>query len=418
MSAPRPVQDWRALLVVYAVTALIESAGVSQVFAFLPLRLHEIGLPDAEVASFTGIFTALIFVFGIFLVPFWGVWADKYSRRAVIVRSAVVEVVVFAGVAIANEPWQLAAALLLTGLQLGNTGVMLAALRDVSPTNRIGTVSAVFGATGPVGFALGPVIGGFMVDALHLPLTSVFWAGAALSAGVVVLLMTASAEVRPSVVPAGRSLDLAASAVRGVVTDPQVRRLFVIFGVAILGSLMTRPYLPILVQRLVGTGPGLASAIGLVVGTAGIVGALASPGAGPLGDRLGLRRVLAGTLLVGGISVAPMPLAPGIAALAALAVVYAAPTAGVQAMVFALLAVETPPERRSATLNLVLLPLYVAGIIGPSVAAGFAATAGVPAIYPAAGVVMVVSALVLAGLLSRQAGRDTARPSGPRSPAS
>src|SRR6185437_3716351 len=98
----RPVQDWRALLAIYAVTALIESTGVSQVFAFLPLRLHQMGLRDAEVASFTGIFTALIFVFGIFLVPFWGVWADKYSRRAVIVRSGLVEMVVFAGVALAR----------------------------------------------------------------------------------------------------------------------------------------------------------------------------------------------------------------------------------------------------------------------------------------------------------------------------
>src|SRR5690242_14865219 len=138
----RPVQDWRALLAIYAVTALIESTGVSQVFAFLPLRLHQMGLRDAEVASFTGIFTALIFVFGIFLVPFWGVWADKYSRRAVIVRSALVEMVVFAGVALAREPWQLAAALLLTGLQLGNTGVMLAALRDVRPSPRSGNISA------------------------------------------------------------------------------------------------------------------------------------------------------------------------------------------------------------------------------------------------------------------------------------
>jgi DHA1 family multidrug resistance protein-like MFS transporter len=175
--AQRPVQDWRALLAIYAITALIESTGVSQVFAFLPLRLHQIGLPDAEVASFTGIFTALIFVFGIFLVPFWGVWADKYSRRAVIVRSALVEMVVFAGVALAREPWQLAVALLMTGLQLGNTGVMLAALRDVSPTHRIGTVSATFGATGPLGFALGPIVGGFMVDGLHLPLVSVSGSG-------------------------------------------------------------------------------------------------------------------------------------------------------------------------------------------------------------------------------------------------
>jgi DHA1 family multidrug resistance protein-like MFS transporter len=418
LSERRPVQDWRALLAVYAVTALIESTGVSQVFAFLPLRLHQIGLPDREVASFTGIFTALIFVFGIFLVPFWGVWADKYSRRAVIVRSALVEMVVFAGVALAREPWQLAAALLLTGLQLGNTGVMLAALRDVSPTHRIGTVSAAFGATGPVGFALGPIIGGFMVDALHLPLTSVFWLGAALSAASVVLLLTASAEVRPAIVPSGRSIDLALSAVRSVVSDAQVRRLFLIFGVAILGSLMARPYLPILVQRIVGSGPGWASAVGLVVGTAALVGALVSPAAGPLGDRFGLRRVLVGTLLIGGISLAPMPLAPSVVALAALAVVFAAANAGVQAMVFALVAVETPPERRSATLNLVLLPLYVAGIVGPSLAAGFAVIAGVPAIYPAAGAITIITALALAGFLRREAAPDTARPSDPRSPAS
>jgi len=418
LTDPRPVQDWRALLAIYAVTALIESTGVSQVFAFLPLRLHQMGLRDAEVASFTGIFTALIFVFGIFLVPFWGVWADKYSRRAVIVRSALVEMVVFAGVALAREPWQLAAALLLTVLQLGNTGVMLAALRDVSPTGRIGTVSAAFGAMGPIGFALGPMFGGFIVDGLHLPLTAVFWLGSVLSAVSVVLLMTASRDVRPLQVPVGRSLDLAVSAVRSAVSDPQVRRVFLIFGVAILGSLMARPYLPILVQRLMGSGPGLASAIGLVVGTAGLVGALASPASGPLGDRIGLRPVLFGTLVIGGISVALMPLAPSVALLAAIAVVFAAANAGVQAMVFALVAVETSPERRSATLNLVLLPLYVAGIIGPSLAAGFAAIAGVATIYPIAGGIMVVTAMALAGLLRRQAGRDTAQPSEPRSPAS
>ena len=401
---PRPAQDWRALLAIYSITALIESTGVSQVFAFLPLRLRQIGLPDAEVASFTGIFTALIFVFGIFLVPFWGVWADKFSRRAVIVRSALVEMVVFAGVALAREPWQLAVALLLTGLQLGNTGVMLAALRDVSPTHRIGTVSAAFGATGPIGFALGPIVGGFIVDGLHLPLTSVFWLGSVLSAAAVVLLLAASRDIRPPTVPVGRSLDLAASAVRGAVSDAQVRGLFLIFGVAILGSLMARPYLPILVERLVGTGAGLASAIGLVVGTAGLVGALASPGAGPLGDRLGLRRVLVGTLLIGGISVAVMPAAPSVVTLTVVAVAFGATNAGVQAMVFALMAVETPPERRSATLNLVLLPLYMAGIIGPGLAAAVAGTVGVPPIYPIAGGVMVASALVVGAVGARSGG--------------
>ena len=38
-------------------------------------------------------------------------------------------------------------------------------------------------------------------------------------------------------------------------------------------------------------------------------------------------------------------------------------------MVIALLAIDVPAERRSATLNLVYLPLYAAGIVGPTLGA-------------------------------------------------
>lgn len=410
-NAGRPTQDWRVLLAIYSATSLVEAFGVSQVFAFLPLRLRDVGVAPDLVVPLTGLFTALIFVFGIFLVPFWGVWADKISRRAVIVRSAVVEAVVFAGIALAAQPWQLAIALLLTGLQLGNTGVMLAALRDVAPPRRIGTVSAAFGAMSPVGFAIGPVVGGFMVDGLGFPLASIFWTGAGLSVGIVALLLGASREVRPEIVPSGRTLALAVDAVRGALGDPTVRRLFAIFGVAILGNQMIRPYLPLLVQDLVGVGPGLASAIGLVVGTVAFAGALVSPLSGPLGDRVGLRAVLVGALLVDGLSIAPMPFAGTLPLLAVLGFVYAASYAAVQAMIFALVATQAPAERRSATLNLVLLPLYVAGIVGPSLAAGLAATAGLSVLYPVAGGIMALSALVLAGIVRPPRGRSVGRAS-------
>ena len=95
-------QGWRSLLVAYGITSTIESLGVSQIFALLPARLLELGVTGDARLTFIGIFSSLIFVVGAPLVPLWGVWADKYSRRAVIVRSAVVEAVVFAGVAIAQ----------------------------------------------------------------------------------------------------------------------------------------------------------------------------------------------------------------------------------------------------------------------------------------------------------------------------
>ena len=399
--APRGTQGWRSLLLVYGVTSTVESLGVAQVFAFLPLRLGQVGLPEDQIPTFTGLFSSLIFVFGIFLVPFWGVWADKYSRRAVIVRSALVEAVVFAGVAVAAEPWQVAASLLLVGLQLGNTGVMLAALRDVTPRDRVGTMTAVFGATSPLGFAIGPVLGGFIVDGLGLPLTSVFWLGSALSVAVVALLLVASREIRPAVVPEGSALSLARRAIGGVMGDPAVRRIFAIFGVSILANQMSRPYLPLLVEDANGGPVNLASAIGLVTGTAALVGALISPLAGPLGDRVGFRRVLAAALLGAGVALLLMPQAPGVAALAGVAVVYAALQAATQAMVFGLVADEVAPERRSATLNLVLLPLYIAGIIGPTIGAVAAGVGGVPAPFYAAGAVFLVGGVAVIVSLRR-----------------
>src|SRR5688572_5767924 len=160
---------------------MVEGAGVSQIFALVPSYLREMGVSEADRLTFVGLFSSLIFVVGMPLVPLWGVWADKYSRKAVIVRSALVEAVVFAGVALSTEPWQLALSVLLIGFQLGNTGVMLAGIRDVVPRARLGTAIATFGASGPIGFAVGPILGGFIVDGLGMPLAAAFFAAAGLS---------------------------------------------------------------------------------------------------------------------------------------------------------------------------------------------------------------------------------------------
>ena len=137
--SPRPASSaWRRIVAAYWITQLVETMGMSQVFALLPKHLLELGVPEADRIAFVGLFSSLVFVLGLPLVPLWGVWADKYSRKAVIVRSAVVEAVVFTLVAVAQQPWQVAVALMLVGLQLGNTGVMLAGIRDVAPKGRLG----------------------------------------------------------------------------------------------------------------------------------------------------------------------------------------------------------------------------------------------------------------------------------------
>ena len=381
---------------------MVEGAGVSQIFALVPSYLREMGVSEADRLTFVGLFSSLIFVVGMPLVPLWGVWADKYSRKAVIVRSALVEAVVFAGVALSTEPWQLALSMLLIGFQLGNTGVMLAGIRDVTPIRRLGTTIAIFGASGPIGFAVGPALAGLLIDGLGWSLPAVFWLSAGLSVGTALLVTFGSREVRPEVVPTGRVIDLAFGAVRGVLADPVVVRIFVIFGVSFLATQMTRPYIPVLVEGLAGTGPGLASAIALVMGTAALVGGVISPLGGVLGDRIGFRVVLIGALAAGGTVLVAMPFVSSVPALAGLAVVSGAATATVSAMVFGLLAIDVPPERRSATLNLVYLPLYAAGIVGPAVGAVVVSVTGLAGPFVAAAVIFIGGAVVIAARPSRE----------------
>ena len=401
---PRPAQDWRILVAVFWATSLVEGIGVSQIFALLPAYLTQMGVPHDDRLAFIGIFSALIFVVGMPLVPLWGVWADKYSRKVVIVRSALVEAVVFAGVALSHEPWQLAISMLLIGFQLGNTGVMLAGIRDVAPLRRLGVTIAVFGASGPIGFAVGPALAGLLIDGAGWAISGVFWLSALFSIGTALLVTFGSREVRPSVVPTGGLVQLAFGAVKGVLADPAVRRVFLIFGVAFLGTQMSRPYIPVLVEGLVGVGPGLASAIGLVAGTSALVGALVSPVGGLIGDRIGFRSVLIAALAGAGVVLLLMPIAPSIASMALLAVVLGASTATVSAMVFGVLAMEVPPERRSATLNLVYLPLYAAGILGPALGAVVSRAGGVSALFVVAGVIFLAGSVGIA-LMARTAAK-------------
>jgi MFS family permease len=358
--------NWRLLLLMFWITSFVEGAGVAQIYSFMPNRLHEVGMSDADIGRFVGLLGSLFFVSGVPFIPLWGVWADKYSRKVVIVRSALVEAVVFGAVAISQTPLQLVLAMLLVGFQLGNTGVMMAAIRDVTPSRRFGLAMGLFAASSPLGFGFGPAIGSFMIDQLHLASSSVFGLSAAASVGIALMLTFGSRDVRPSVVPVGGIVSLAFGAVRGVMSDPTVRWLFAIYGVVFLGRQMSTQYLSLLVHSIEGTEFNVAGSVGLVLGVATIVGAAFSPIGGWVADRTGFRTVLVAAVAgLVGASLA-IAVAPSIAWLAVAYAFVVALQAAVGAMVSGLLATETPPERRSATLNLVYLPLYAGGIAGPA----------------------------------------------------
>jgi MFS family permease len=368
-TSTRRASGWITLLVLFGIASTVEAFTVSHVFRFMPLYLATVHVPPAEVPAWTGYLNAAFFLFGLPLVPFWGVWAERYGRILIIARSAFVEMVVFAGLWFAQNRWQAALALLLVGFQLGNTGVMLTALRAATPLSRVGLAISLFGVAPSLGFALGPTVGGWLVDHSVLNLHTLFAVDAAMSLAAGVLLLAIGREgVRPPR-PAGSATRLAFNAVRTALTGRLTLIAFGVFGLAYFALQMANPFLPLLVIRLIGGTSGAAGQIGIVFGASALVGALLSPLAGAAGDRYGFRPLLAGACVLAAASLGELALAPNLVWLTVGAVALGAATATAISMVFALLATSVPEERRATTLNLVLLPIYFSSVAGGIVGA-------------------------------------------------
>src|ERR1700730_271051 len=371
-TAPAPTRSastWVTLLVLFGITSTVEAFTVSHVFRFMPLYLATVHVPPAEVPSWTGYLNAAFFLFGLPLVPFWGVWSERYGRIPIIARSAFVEMVVFAVLWLAQNRWQAAFGLLLVGFQLGNTGVMLTALRAVTPQGRVGLAISLFGVTPSLGFALGPVTGGWLVDHSILNLHTLFALDAAMSlAAGAVLLAFAREGARPPP-PPGSATRLALKAVRLALTGRMTLIVFGVFDLAYFAQQIGNPFLPLLVLRLVGNSSGAAGQIGIVFGASALLGALLSPLAGAAGDRYGFRPMLAGACVLAAASLAGLAVAPDLFWLTVGAVGLGAAAATAISMVFALLATTVPEERRATTLNLVLLPIYFSSVAGGIVGA-------------------------------------------------
>src|ERR1700687_2569242 len=363
-TSTRTPSTWITLLVLFGIASTVEAFTVSHVFRFMPLYLGTVHVPPAEVPAWTGYLNAAFFLFGLPLVPFWGVWSERYGRIPIIARSAFVEMVVFAILWLANNRWQAAFGLLLVGFQLGNTGVMLTALRAVTPSARVGFAISLFGVSPSLGFALGPAIGDWLVDHSVLNLHSLFALDAAMSLAAGLMLLAFAREGKRPPGPAGSAARLALGALRLALTGRVTLIVFCVFGLAYFAQQIANPFLPLLVLRLIGGASGAAGQIGIVFGASALLGALLSPLAGAAGDRYGFRPLLAGACVLAAASLAGMSAAPNLAWLTVGAVALGAATATAISMVCALLATAVPEERRATTLNLVLLPLYFSSIAG------------------------------------------------------
>src|SRR3981081_3626728 len=134
----RTTSGWRRMLPLFTLASFIEGVAYGQLSAFTPLHLATIGIAPEDVPAAVGLITAAVNVIGLLFLPFWGVLADRYGRKPLIIRSFPAPGAGLSGCAIARNVWLFTLGRGLNSLNLGNSGLMMTTLHETAPAARGG----------------------------------------------------------------------------------------------------------------------------------------------------------------------------------------------------------------------------------------------------------------------------------------
>ncbi len=337
----------------------------NQLTAYMPFYLRELHVAPDQVPRWIAAISSVGWILALPLAPFWGVLADRYSRKLIIVRSAVLEAVVFAGWAFSTSPWMALVFSSLNGFILGNTGVMLAVQASTTPRQRLALAIGIVGAGSPAGRALGPILGALLVHLVDVRGMLLFDAAlSVLTALLLTVVMRESEHVRPDDV---RVLSLLRGALAEIASKPLVWRLFLATTAAQVGLWTMLPYVPIYISRMT---PGDAvTAVGVVLSGVGLGQALASPLWGMVIPRFGHVAVLSLTSIAACLSLFVAGLSHWLPLFATGLLINGVCTAAILTASMAVMAATVSPERRGAVLGQILFPFYIGGVVGPVIGA-------------------------------------------------
>jgi DHA1 family multidrug resistance protein-like MFS transporter len=270
----------------------VMSVAVTVSWPFLPLFVLELGVRTPHDASlWAGIIASTQFLVAALVSPFWGAVADRHGRKAMVLRTSSSLAVFTCLMGFSHNVYQLLVLSTLYGLFSGFAASAIALVATSVPEERLGFALGWMSTAQLAGTLIGPLIGGFLADALH-SYRDVFWVSSVAGfVGVAVAAIFVHEHRRPAPAREEKREGLIAS-LRETVRHPQLAPLFLVLLLAQASATAVAPVIAPFVKTLLPGSPWIATASGAAIAITGIADLLVSPFLGKRSDRIGYRRVL------------------------------------------------------------------------------------------------------------------------------
>lgn len=390
---------WRWNLRILWLTQAIAMAGMSAFLPFLPLYVRHLGhLSVAQAQWWGGLVIAAPFLTALVATPFWGIIADRYGRKLVLVRAAFgLGVTVFL-MGLAPTVEALFVLRLLQGALSGFVAATTGFVAAETPPQRVGYALGLLQSAAATGSVVGPLFGGVFSDAFGMRWTFIVVGVLCVGVGAIVW-----GFVREQHRPGQRVLS-PLEPFRYVAHSSAVLTVLGAIVLAQAAMMMPAPIFPLYLEQLAAPQGLLSTVTGLSVGIAGLTMALAAPFWARFAEARGYGRTLFLCTVMAALLYLAQAVAPHYSAVILFRSLLGAAVAGVLPTFYAVLSSYAPTVFRSSIMGVGSSATLLGNLLGPLLGSTLAACLGMRWVFAAASVLMTVLSVLnpQARLLTRQ----------------
>ena len=279
--------SWKDNLRIAWFGCFLTGASISLVVPFMPIFVEQLGIEGDQVAFYSGLAISVSAISAAFVSPVWGILADKYGRKPMMIRAGLAMTITMGGLAFVPNVFWLLFLRFLNGVFTGFVPNATALIASQVPKDRSGYALGTLSTGVVAGTLTGPFVGGFIAEIFGIRNVFLLVGSFLFLAAILTILF-----IKENFQPVPKEKALPTKELFTSVKYPFLLiNLFLTSFVIQFAAQSIGPILALYVRDL-GQKENLLFVSGLIVSSMGFSSMMSSGVMGRLGDKVGNHRLL------------------------------------------------------------------------------------------------------------------------------
>ena len=380
--------SWKENLRVAWFGSFLTGASISLVVPFMPIFVEQLGIEREQVAFYAGLAISVSAVSAALVSPIWGILADKYGRKPMMIRAGLAMTITMGGLAFVPNIYWLLFLRLLNGVFTGFVPNATALIASQVPKDKSGAALGTLSTGVVAGTLTGPFVGGFIAEIFGIRNVFLLVGSFLFLAAILTIFF-----IKEDFQPVAKEKAILTKEVFSSFKYPRLLvNLFLTSFVIQFSAQSIGPILALYVRDL-GQTENLLFVSGLIVSSMGFSSMMSAGILGKLGDKVGNHRLLVTAQIYSVIIYLLCAHATSPLQLGVYRFLFGLGTGALIPGVNALLSKMTPKSGISRIFAFNQVFFYLGGVIGPMAGSAVAGYLGYHAVFYATAACVAFSCL-------------------------